>query len=115
MYNKIIVAGHLGKDPEMRYTPKGTAVTTLSIAVNTGSGEYERTDWLTAEAWDKTAENANQYLSRGSRVLVEGQMQHDNWQDDNGEWQNRYKIKAWRVVFLDRKGEQQEVEDDAPF
>ena len=78
MYQKIIVVGNLGGDPEMRYMPDGTAVTNFSLATNRRwtdgrSGETrDETTWIRVSVWRKQAESVNQYLSKGSKVLVEG-------------------------------------------
>jgi single-strand DNA-binding protein len=82
MYQKIVLVGNLGRDPEMRYTPDGTPVTSFSIATSETwtdrSGEQqERTTWWRITAWRRLAETSNQYLSKGRRVLVEGRMNPD--------------------------------------
>lgn len=82
MYNKVILVGNLGRDPEMRYSPSGQTVTNFSMATSekwTGQDgqSQERTLWWRVSAWGKLAENCNQYLKKGSRVLVEGRMNGD--------------------------------------
>lgn len=83
MYQKVIIVGNLGRDPEMRYMPDGTAVTNLNVATNRrwtdrASGEpREETTWFRVSVWGRQAETANQYLSRGRRVLIEGTLQAD--------------------------------------
>ena len=83
MYQKIIVVGNLGGDPEMRYMPDGTAVTNFSLASNRrwtdgGTGQpRDETTWFRVSVWRKQAETANQYLSKGSKVLVEGRLRPD--------------------------------------
>lgn len=119
MYSKTTIVGHLGQDPEMQYTQKGTERTKFSVAVNTGSGDYERTDWFNVTCWGATAENSNQYLSKGSRVLVEGEMRNDKWTDDEGNNRSTWSLNANRVVFLtpkqDGRKAQEVPEDDIPF
>ena len=117
MYSKIIIAGRLGKEPALQYTPKGTASTKFSVAVNTGSGDNERTDWFNVATWGNTAEACNQYLSKGSLVLVEGEMRNNKWTDDEGNNRDWWEINAFRVKFLDKKGEATEPVDetDIPF
>jgi single-strand DNA-binding protein len=82
MYHTIIVAGNLGRDPEMRYTPAGKAVTNFSVASSrkyqSSAGELvDETVWFRVSAWGKTAETCNQYLRKGSKVLVEGRLTPD--------------------------------------
>src|SRR3990172_4823962 len=82
MYQKLIIAGHLGKDPEMRYAPNGDPVTSMSVATNSKytdkSGQkVEETTWFRVSVWGKQAETCNQYLKKGSAVLVEGRLQAD--------------------------------------
>lgn len=81
MYHKIILAGNLGRDPEMRYTPSGQAVTTLSVATHrtyTANGEsVKETCWFRISVWGKQAEACNQHLKKGRAVLVEGRLHPD--------------------------------------
>ena len=82
MYQKIIVVGNLGGDPEMRYMPDGTAVTNFSLATNRkwtdGQGNpQEEVTWFRVSTWGRIAENCNQYLAKGSKVLVEGRIKPD--------------------------------------
>ena len=87
--NKILIIGNLGSDPEMRYTPSGSAVTSFTVATNrryrTSDGENrEETEWFRISAWNRLAETCNQYLQRGSKVYVEGELQTRKWQDQDG-------------------------------
>ena len=82
MYQKLTLIGNLGRDPEMRYTPSGQAVTNLNLATNRtwtdASGQrIKETTWFRVSAWGKTAENCNQYLRKGSKVLIEGRLNVD--------------------------------------
>src|SRR3972149_11971043 len=82
MYHTIIIVGNLGKDPEMRYTPSGQAVTSFSVATSrqyTGQNgqKVKETIWFRVSAWGKQAETCNQYLRKGSKVLVEGRLTPD--------------------------------------
>lgn len=82
MYHTLIIVGNLGKDPEMRFTPSGQAVTSFSVATSRqytgGNGEQvKETIWFRVSAWGKTAEACNQYLKKGSKVLVEGRLTPD--------------------------------------
>jgi single-strand DNA-binding protein len=89
MLNKIMLIGNLGKDPEMNYTPSGTAITKFSLAVSrnrkSSTGErQEETEWFNIVAWDKLAETCNQYLHKGSKVYIEGRVSQRKYTDKNG-------------------------------
>ncbi len=107
-YNRVILAGNVGTDPEMRYTPSGVPVTSFRLAVGRFSSAAEgtepkkETDWFTIVTWRKQAELANQYLSKGRRVLVEGRIQTRSWEGQDGQKRYATDIVASRVVFLDR-------------
>lgn len=98
MLNKIMLIGNLGKDPEMNYTPSGTAVTKFSLAVSryrkSSTGErQEETDWFNIVAWDKLGETCNQYLHKGSKVYIEGRLQQRKYTDKNG-------VDRWMVEVI---------------
>jgi len=108
--NKILVIGNVGSDPEMRYTPNGTAVTSFSLATNrvytTASGERrEETEWFTVNAWGREAENSNQYVTKGMKIYAEGRLKTDTWTGNDGQNRFRLQINADRILFLDRSGE----------
>jgi len=119
MYHTIIIAGNLGRDPEMRYTPSGQAVTNFSVAVNdnytNSQGEkVERTLWFRVSTWGKQAEICNQYLKKGRKVLVEGRLVADPatggpriWQGQKGTGAS-YEVSASTVRFLSSRGETEE-------
>jgi len=106
VYQQIIVVGNLGRDPEMRYTPGGTPVTNMSVAVNRKwtdkEGEkHERTTWFRVTAWRRLAETCNQYLAKGRLVMVVGEMQEPKvWQGQDGEWHSSLNVTARMVKFL---------------
>jgi single-strand DNA-binding protein len=97
-FNKVILMGNLTRDPEVRYTPGGTAVTDLGLAVNrtwfdkNANEKKEDVTFLDVTLWGRTAEIAGEYLSKGRPVLIEGRLQMDSWQDKES-GQNRYKLK----------------------
>lgn len=106
-FNKIMVIGNLGTDPEMRYTPSGAPVTSFRIAVsrsyNSQDGERrQETEWFTVVAWRNLAEQVNQYLSKGQKAFVEGRLQSNSFQRSDGQTSFRNEIIADRVLFLDR-------------
>ena len=111
MYQKIIIVGNLGRDPEMRYTPGGQPVTNFSVATNrrytASSGErVDETIWFRVSAWGRLAETCNQYLSKGRKVLVEGRLTADSsggpriWTDNAGNSRASFEISALNVQFL---------------
>lgn len=117
MYHTIIIAGNLGRDPEMRYTPSGQAVCNFSVATNrqytaSDGTSVKETIWFRVSTWGKTAETCNQYLRRGSKVLVEGRLNPDPktggpriWQGQNGPGAS-FEITANTVRFLSSRGEE---------
>lgn len=117
MYHTIIIAGNVGKDPEMRYTPSGQAVTSFSVATNrqytTGNGEQvKETIWFRISTWGKTAEVCNQYVKKGSKVLVEGRLNPDKntggpriWTKQDGSAGASFEVTASTVRFLSSRGE----------
>jgi len=104
--NKVILLGHLGADPEVRYTQGGTAVANLRIATNESyndknSGErIEKTEWHRVVAWGKLAEIVGQYLTKGRQVYVEGQLQTRQWQDKEGNTRYSTEVRASDLVML---------------
>ncbi len=103
MFNKVIMIGNLTRDPELRYTPQGTPVGTLRLAVNTkfrSGDEYkEETLFIDTVVWGKQAETCSQYLSKGRPVLVEGRLQERRWESD-GQQRSKMEIVANTVRFL---------------
>lgn len=105
--NRVFLIGNLTKDPELRYTPQGTAVVTLRLAVNNTfsdrSGQLKRdTCFLNVVVWDKMAEVCNQYLQKGRQVFIEGRLQSRSWQDKEGKTRNTLEVRASRVQFMPR-------------
>jgi single-strand DNA-binding protein len=117
MYHTIIIVGNLGRDPEMRYTPSGQAVTNFSVATSrqyTGSdgNQVKETIWFRISAWGKQAETCNQYLKKGSKVLVEGRLTPDPstggprlWQRQDGSTSANFEVSASTVRFLSSRGD----------
>jgi single-strand DNA-binding protein len=109
--NKVIIVGNLGRDPEMRYTPSGTPVTNFSVAVSrnwrTPEGENrEETEWFNIDCWNKLAEIANQYLSKGKQVYIEGRLKTESWDDKTtGEKKYRTKVIASEMQMLGQRGD----------
>lgn len=111
MYHTIIIVGNLGRDPEMRYTPSGQAVTNFSVATNrqytaSDGTQVKETMWFRVSTWGKQAETCNQYLRKGSKVLIEGRLTPDPktggprvWQGQNGPAAS-FEVSASTVRFL---------------
>jgi single-strand DNA-binding protein len=144
-YQKIVIVGHLGRDPELKYLDNGTAVANFSLATNrtytTGSGQkVEETTWFRVTVWGRQAENVNQYLSSGRQALIEGRLNPDKdtgsprvFARNDGSYGASYEVTADRVVFLQggqggqqggqggyegggyQGGGQQAEDDDLPF
>lgn len=111
--NKVILIGHLGQDPEVRYTPSGTAVANLSLATSesrmdkqTGQRQ-EKTEWHRVVLFNKTAEIAQQYLNKGAKVYIEGRLQTRKWQDQSGQDKYSTEVVANDMQMLDSRGAQQ--------
>ena len=141
MFHTIIIVGNVGKDPEMRYTPSGQAVTSFSVATNrqytTGGGEQvKETVWFRVTTWGKQAEICNHYLKKGSKVLIEGRLTPDKatggprvWSKQDGSTGASFEVTAGTVRFLSSRGESSgegpmmggmegaevPAEDDIPF
>ena len=104
-FNKVLLIGNLTKDPELRYTPQGTAVVNLRMAVNRKfrdrNQEFkDEVCFITAVVWDKQAEACNQYLHKGSPVFIEGRLQSRSWEDKAGGKRSVVEVRAERVQFL---------------
>lgn len=106
-FNRVILAGNLTRDPEVRYTPKGTAVAKISLAINrvysTESGEKkEEVSFVDVEAWGRQAETLSQYMKKGRPLLVEGRLKQDTWEDKNThQKQSKLKVVLESFMFID--------------
>jgi single-strand DNA-binding protein len=143
MYQKLIIVGNLGRDPEMRYMPDGTAVSSFSMATNrswtdrSSGQQVDETTWFRVSVWGRQAEAVNQYLTKGRRVLVEGRLVPDRqtggprlWTGQDGSVRASFEVRADSVQFLGGRDEggydsdfeggsfdqsAAEEEDDIPF
>ena len=109
MFHKLTIVGNLGKEPELKYTTDGKAVTTFSVAA---SNRKDETVWFRVSTWDKQAETCNQYLHKGSKVLVEGALRADGAgnprvyeRKDGLGWAASFEVVASSVKFLSGKDE----------
>jgi single-strand DNA-binding protein len=103
--NKVMVIGHLGRDPEMRYTPSGRPVTSFSVVTTrtwtSAEGErHEESEWFNVVAWGNLAEICNQYLRKSQQVYVEGRLQTRGWEDDEGKKHYRTELVASEMIVL---------------
>jgi len=109
--NKVIIVGNLGKDPESRFTPQGTAVTSFSVATNESwknqNGEIvEHTEWHRIELFGKRAETANEYMRKGHTVYIEGRLKTDEWEDkETGQKRRATKIQCDNFTMLGRRSD----------
>lgn len=103
--NKFIAIGRLGKDPEIRTTPGGKSVANFSLATDSGYGEKKTTQWHRVVAWEKTAELAQKYLKKGSKIYLEGEVQYGKYEKD-GVTHYTTDIVARNIQFLDSKSDQ---------
>lgn len=106
--NKVFLMGNLTRDPELKYTPQGTAVCAFAVAVNEkykakdGSWQ-EKVHFIDIEAWARQAETCSEYLKKGRPVFVEGSLQQDRWEQD-GQKRSKIRVRAFRVMFLGGPG-----------
>jgi len=117
--NKVMLIGHLGRDPEMRYTPSGRPVTSFSLATNrswnTSDGErHSDTDWFNIVTWGNLAEICNQHLKKGQQVYIEGRLQTRRWDDKEGNKHTTTEVVASEMLILgERRGSAPEQGENA--
>ncbi len=109
--NKVMIIGHLGRDPEMRYTPSGRPVTTFSVGTSrtwlSSDGErHEETEWFNVVAWGSLAEICNQHLRKGQQVYVEGRLQTRRWDDADGRKHYTTELVAREMIMLGERKEE---------
>jgi len=115
--NKVILIGHLGADPQLKYTPSGSAFVNISIATNRvwkdqDGNQQERTEWHRVVAWRKLAEIIGEYLKKGSSVYIEGRLQTRSYEDTNGVKRYITEVVADEMVMLGKKGETVDTGDE---
>lgn len=108
-FNKIIIVGNLGRDPELRYTPQGSAVCNFSVATNEKKRDkagdlQDVTTWFRVTLWNKQAENASKYLTKGSPVYVEGRLRIEEWTDRDGNNRFTLEVNATDMQFISAGG-----------
>lgn len=108
-YQKVVIAGNVGKDCELRYTPQGKAVADFSVATSKtfgkGEGKREETTWWKVVLWQEQAENLSKYIKKGNRILVEGEVSVEAWTDKDGKPAAKLVLTARQVVFMSSKSE----------
>ena len=115
--NKVMIIGHLGRDPEMRYTSAGRPVTTFTMAVsrswNSADGErHSETEWFNVVAWGNLAEICKQYLVKGQQVYIEGRLQTRKWDDKEGVKHTTFEVVAHEMMMLgDRREHGSQVQE----
>lgn len=115
--NKVILIGNLGRDPEVRYTPSGTAVANFSLATsenwtNKDGEKQSRTEWHRIEAWGRLGETCGEYLSKGSQVYIEGSIRTDEWEDQEGNKRQTTKVRAWRMQMLGSRAQAEPLSNE---
>jgi single-strand DNA-binding protein len=110
-FNKIIIVGNLGRDPELRYTPQGLAVCDFSVATNERrkdqSGEMkDETTWFKVTFWGRQAEVASQYLTKGKQVYIEGRLRAREWTDKDGRVRTSLEVNGSELQMLGTKGDE---------
>jgi len=115
--NKVLLSGRLTRDPELRYTPSGTAVSSFSVAASrnyrTQDGEWKQSvAFVNVVAWGKQAVLVNEYLKKGSAVYVEGRLNSRSWETEEGQKRSVLEVCAERVQFLDRIVKPEVVEEE---
>lgn len=112
--NQVILMGRLTRDPETRVTPSGKTVVSFGLAVDR-AGQTDATDFFDITAWEKLGELVSQYLSKGRRVLVQGRLRQDSWDDkETGKKRSRVNVTATDVTFLDAPGSSGDTPSAAP-
>jgi single-strand DNA-binding protein len=115
--NKVLLSGRLTRDPELRYTPSGTAVSSFAVASSRSykgqDGEWKQTvAFVNVVVWGKLAVLANEYLKKGSAVFVEGRLNSRSWETDEGQKRSALEVRAERVQFLDRIARPEVTEEE---
>jgi single-strand DNA-binding protein len=106
--NKVILIGNIGRDPDLRQTENGSAISTFSLATNTmwvnrDGVRNERTEWHNIVAWNRLAEICNQIIRKGDQIYVEGRLRTRTWTDENGERRRKTEVIAEQMIKLNRK------------
>ncbi len=117
MFNRVILVGNLTRDPELRYLPNGQAVCSSGIATNRrfkkqDGSQGEEVCFVDITLFGRTAEIANQYLKKGSKILVEGRLKYDTWTDTSGQKRSKHSVQVESLQMLDTKGQSSASNDE---
>lgn len=117
-FNKVILVGNLGRDPELRYTPQGTPVASFSMATNERrkdkTGEMQdQTTWFRVTLWGRQAETASQYLTKGMPIFIEGRLRVEEWTDRDGKPRHTLEVHATDMQFIGGSGQQEQRHEKA--
>lgn len=118
--NKVMIIGHLGRDPEMRFTPSGRPVTTFSVAVsrtwNSSNGERRsKTEWFKVVAWGNLAEICKKFLTKGQQVYVEGRLETRQWEDKDGQKRTSVDVVASEMTMLGGRRDKGDENDEDSY
>lgn len=113
--NKVILIGNLGQDPDMKYFESGSIVTKFSMALNSydSKNKEEKTDWISCEAWKKTAELIGEHCKKGSKIAIEGSLKTQSWEDTNGQKRTKTFVLVSRAEFLNSAKQTGEAKQEA--
>ena len=120
MFQEVTIAGYIGRDCELRFTPQGKPVGNFSLAAKSGWGDYEATAWFKVTVWDKMAESLSPYLLKGKQVMVIGELQVDPdtggprmWVGNDGATKSSFEITARKIVLLGGPGQKETDEEES--
>lgn len=108
-YNKVLLIGNLTRDPDLRYTPSGTAVCNFGLAINHKYKDKEETTFVDLEAWQKSAETLAEYARKGDPIFIEGRLKLDSWETQDGQKRNKLMVVCERFQFLGKGDKRREA------
>ena len=117
-FNKVILMGNLTRDPEAKFLPSGTAVVNFSIAMNERYNDrdgnpQEKATFVECEAWNRSAEVIDEYFTRGMPIHIEGKLQLDQWENDEGEKRSKLKVRVERFIFVGKKEDNERIREES--
>ena len=117
-YNRVVLMGHLTRDPEVKFLPSGTTVANFSIAMNERYTDrdgnlQEKATFVECEAWNRSAEIIGDYFAKGMPIHLEGRLQLDQWENDEGEKRSKLKVRVDRFTFVGKKEDNERIREEA--